>query len=186
MLSVLVRVLHFNSIKVRLKLVSVDTTTIIHSFQFHKGTIKTLHLLLVHSLHFPFQFHKGTIKTIIFSFSLHSSSDFNSIKVRLKLSSNDSCSCSAIFQFHKGTIKTSILATCLSPETYFNSIKVRLKRQLRLHIRQTLLFQFHKGTIKTNNQGNINVDFNYFNSIKVRLKLGEYGSNSLRPHISIP
>ena len=42
MLSVLVRVLHFNSIKVRLKLVSVDTTTIIHSFQFHKGTIKTL------------------------------------------------------------------------------------------------------------------------------------------------
>ena len=114
--------LYFNSIKVRLK---------------------RLHLLLVHSLHFPFQFHKGTIKTIIFSFSLHSSS-------------------------------------------YFNSIKVRLKRQLRLHIRQTLLFQFHKGTIKTNNQGNINVDFNYFNSIKVRLKLGEYGSNSLRPHISIP
>ena len=56
--------------------------------------------------------------------------DFNSIKVRLKLSKAIPAHGFELFQFHKGTIKT--IAT--KPITY-----------------QIVIFQFHKGTIKTPN-----------------------------------
>ena len=55
--------------------------------------------------------------------------DFNSIKVRLKL-----------------TLKNYSEIVKLN----FNSIKVRLKHSTRAkHLRSVLIFQFHKGTIKT-------------------------------------
>ena len=56
-------------------------------------------------------------------------SDFNSIKVRLKLAAAGlSAVGSALFQFHKGTIKTPFFKSSNSVDT---------------------IFQFHKGTIKT-------------------------------------
>ena len=55
-------------------------------------------------------------------------SNFNSIKVRLKLAVVKQVTIALAFQFHKGTIKT-FEAAGINP--YF------------------ALFQFHKGTIKT-------------------------------------
>ena len=54
-----------------------------------------------------FQFHKGTIKTADAYGQKRQNSNFNSIKVRLKLIINVLRSAATIgFQFHKGTIKT--------------------------------------------------------------------------------
>ena len=75
----------FNSIKVRLKRVSVICTALSVSFQFHKGTIKTAGRPDEDSCSSIFQFHKGTIKT---------RTPIICLPLVLK------------FQFHKGTIKT--------------------------------------------------------------------------------
>ena len=57
-----------------------------------------------------FQFHKGTIKTSNYPlFSTLNLSNFNSIKVRLKLILQMQNNILMKFQFHKGTIKTHIL-----------------------------------------------------------------------------
>ena len=97
---------------------------------------------------------------------------FNSIKVRLKLSSISALNnYTSLFQFHKGTIKTMSLPikmvlvlnfnsikVRLKPATFqplsfpspdFNSIKVRLKPAVIKTIMSISVFQFHKGTIKT-------------------------------------
>ena len=37
--------------------------TLLLQFQFHKGTIKTIHELITETTDAQFQFHKGTIKT---------------------------------------------------------------------------------------------------------------------------
>ena len=74
-------------------------------YQFHKGTIKTLHRRC-ESRHYPY---------------------FNSIKVRLKHADTTPSLSMYQFQFHKGTIKSLpswATSICLS---HFNSIKVRLK-----------------------------------------------------------
>ena len=77
-------------------------------------------------------------------------SDFNSIKVRLKLGAVKDGISSLLFQFHKGTIKTSPPCITISTSSNFNSIKVRLKLQGRAALLNAQnLFQFHKGTIKT-------------------------------------
>ena len=52
----------FNSIKVQLKLVLLNCCDVIHTFQFHKGTIKTCIIGCTYHTTL-FQFHKGTIKT---------------------------------------------------------------------------------------------------------------------------
>ena len=75
---------HFNSIKVRLKPIVNPIFAIAYEFQFHKGTIETL------------RFEAAGINPY----------NFNSIKVRLKphlalLDNNYK-----LFQFHKGTIET--------------------------------------------------------------------------------
>ena len=75
--------------------------------------------------------------------------DFNSIKVRLKLPSGRSDELEPEFQFHKGTIKTCGKQPKGEHSNYFNSIKVRLK-QVILQPSITILIDF--------------------NSIKVRLK----------------
>ena len=55
-------------------------------------------------------------------------SNFNSIKVRLKLApSQKGLLDQQSFQFHKGTIKTKQTQNSFGPEGHFNSIKVRLK-----------------------------------------------------------
>ena len=59
------RLTHFNSIKVRLKLLTTATTEQAPTFQFHKGTIKTLYRVGIRPM----------------------MQNFNSIKVRLKLNS---------------------------------------------------------------------------------------------------
>ena len=53
-------------------------------FQFHKGTIRTTRQRYQASHHDEFQFHKGTIRTLMFAATLPSSTNFNSIKVRLE------------------------------------------------------------------------------------------------------
>ena len=61
----------FNSIKVRLILVTVDTTSINHSaFQFHKGSINTSVIKRITEKIQWFQFHKGSINTGCWSFRL--------------------------------------------------------------------------------------------------------------------
>ena len=58
--------LHFNSIKVRLeRVVAKGKTPQFRGFQFHKGTIRTLHAFWqLHTIDL-FQFHKGTIRTYL-------------------------------------------------------------------------------------------------------------------------
>ena len=54
---------HFNSIKVQLKLDTIPQPEFDALFQFHKGTIKTSGLVSAGVGALSFQFHKGTIKT---------------------------------------------------------------------------------------------------------------------------
>ena len=121
--------LYFNSIKVRLKQNILKEGLIVHLFQFHKGTIKTLlSRYCLHKLR-VFQFHKGTIKTQRNTKLRPFPQYFNSIKVRLKRFALELVGCVLEFQFHKGTIKTSAYADASDPLCDFNSIKVRLKLQ---------------------------------------------------------
>ena len=142
---------HFNSIKVRLKLINVLRSAATIGFQFHKGTIKT---------------YLPTKYAIM-------NTNFNSIKVRLKHTRPRNGGARVpTFQFHKGTIKTSESVLGFVPRYNFNSIKVRLKltsdlqgqsgqinfNSIKVRLKPTSLrktgviytsFQFHKGTIKT-------------------------------------
>ncbi len=78
--------MHFNSIKVRLKLYFLILLKITYKqFQFHKGTIKTSNHPPSTEAREGFQFHKGTIKTMLRAGYIESIRPF---------------------QFHKGTIKT--------------------------------------------------------------------------------
>ena len=76
--------LHFNSIKVRLRPMSSFSYLIIRLFQFHKGSIKT---------------PKASIIGL-------SPANFNSIKVRLRHTIGGQSISTHVFQFHKGSIKT--------------------------------------------------------------------------------
>ena len=120
---------YFNSIKVRLKLITaVNVPIVFVLFQFHKGTIKTSWPAGQHARNLLFQFHKGTIKTVeenLYLYLIHS------------------------FQFHKGTIKTGLPSEPPFCCRYFNSIKVRLKLSATAVRPLSVQFQFHKGTIKT-------------------------------------
>ena len=54
-------------------------------------------------------------------------SNFNSIKVRLRLAASEGVQVACGFQFHKGTIKTDSFACNQDNDHNFNSIKVRLR-----------------------------------------------------------
>ena len=143
--------LHFNSIKVRLKHKMLRLSVAAGEFQFHKGTIKTFLFLLVY-VHLL---------------------NFNSIKVRLKLRYARLYEFQDLsFQFHKGTIKTTYtFAPYPGPNRYFNSIKVRLKRTLHLDCRsQGMNFNSIKVRLKHNVPKCQRHNNPNFNSIKVRLK----------------
>ena len=58
-------------------------------FQFHKGTIRTRHFNNNVDTSLKFQFHKGTIRTSFPPQRCHLPLNFNSIKVRLELLSED-------------------------------------------------------------------------------------------------
>ena len=55
-----------------------------------------------------FQFHKGTIRTVLTVECENGYDHFNSIKVRLELASAVSPETVNTFQFHKGTIRTHL------------------------------------------------------------------------------
>ena len=120
--------LYFNSIKVRLKHNLACSFVRPLLFQFHKGTIKTLLLPLCSSLSTNFNSIKVRLKLQGGTMGAPSPRHFNSIKVRLKRN-------------NQGNINVDF--------NNFNSIKVRLKHNN--YIKATVLtpFQFHKGTIKT-------------------------------------
>ena len=79
--------LYFNSIKVQLKRGESEYLAVVNSFQFHKGTIKT----------------------IIRSSMSFGEPYFNSIKVQLKHAVAVADTQNSLFQFHKGTIKTHLI-----------------------------------------------------------------------------
>ena len=118
-----------------------------------------------------FQFHKGTIKTLGRSRCHHSHQHFNSIKVQLKQPNLKSPSASTVFQFHKGTIKTHHVRYPSAPIPLFQFHKGTIKTDLFTGVLPTpQLFQFHKGTIKTCLLVACKVACKDFNSIKVQLK----------------
>ena len=99
------------------------------TFQFHKGTIRTLITLSSDVVISHFNSIKVRLELSILAISLQHHMNFNSIKVRLELISRLSISNSLLlFQFHKGTIRTY---------------------EQHLLSDDTALFQFHKGTIRT-------------------------------------
>ena len=77
-------ILHFNSIKVRLKPTDAVLQGGVAEFQFHKGTIETVNGTGEDGQASLFQFHKGTIETLVFESAASVETHFNSIKVRLK------------------------------------------------------------------------------------------------------
>ena len=96
----------FNSMKVRLKPVSIENTLFVLWFQFHEGPIKT-----------------GIFKT-----KCEVKGCFNSMKVRLKLYQfKGRVVCAKKFQFHEGPIKTGGVGPYARRVRCFNSMKVRLK-----------------------------------------------------------
>ena len=81
----LLKLLNFNSIKVRLEPTSPFANEKVTTFQFHKGAIRTLFRGISIPVTDQFQFHKGAIRTYRCTPVL----DY-----------------AHIFQFHKGAIRT--------------------------------------------------------------------------------
>ena len=140
---------NFNSIKVRLKLSKIIQILEFIKFQFHKGTIKTVHEQCNGFCLYDFNSIKVRLKPRHHHITDISYFYFNSIKVRLKPDIIWLRQFVSIFQFHKGTIKTLILNALSALIIDFNSIKVRLKLNINGNVQYVLTFQFHKGTIKT-------------------------------------
>ena len=113
--------------------------------------------------------------------------NFNSIKVRLKLSFVTVVIELLQFQFHKGTIKTLLTDAVTSMRTGFQFHKGTIKtNKFNEFLQVHSTFQFHKGTIKTLICTSISFVLNNFNSIKVRLKRFDGGFNDAYSDISIP
>ena len=78
------RLLNFNSIKVRLEQISVNAANALLLFQFHKGAIRTNLASELHAAHKDFNSIKVRLEPAVLSdisdFELY----FNSIKVRLE------------------------------------------------------------------------------------------------------
>ena len=111
------RLTDFNSIKVRLRHLTDGSASFVAQFQFHKGSIKTLCDLYKKGFVRTFQFHKGSIKTTREEELTLLSTNFNSIKVRLRQGQPPDHSGKYRFQFHKGSIKTFDPLTVISLST---------------------------------------------------------------------
>ena len=159
-------VVHFNSIKVQLKLFKLIVMDISLKFQFHKGTIKTAY---------------GRSPCVL-------QRDFNSIKVQLKpFITTPFGSKQYTFQFHKGTIKTflEVLNFCVVYEFQFHKGTIKTCN-VWCRLLLELQFQFHKGTIKTGTAYEEKEVVLNFNSIKVQLKPLFTSVLEIRYLISIP
>ena len=119
---------YFNSIKVRLELLVCVVLWSNLLFQFHKGTIRTVNVILSCLAFLYFNSIKVRLEHFPFSVSHSAISYFNSIKVRLEL-----CVHFILCHFRMD----------------FNSIKVRLEHNKLYDRELSELFQFHKGTIRT-------------------------------------
>ena len=97
--------LHFNSIKVQLEPETGSKPNLSNSFQFHKGTIRTV-------------WQDNSVLLHVY---------FNSIKVQLEPRKAEQSGESYSFQFHKGTIRTIVMLTFELSLLHFNSIKVQLE-----------------------------------------------------------
>ena len=146
-------------------------------FQFHKGTIRTLWLIVqtlwvcnFNSIKVQLELNNASARNMV--------ANFNSIKVQLERMANRSNIMGLQFQFHKGTIRTCMFNFCTSLNSYFNSIKVQLEHLVPSRTGTLNLFQFHKGTIRTSlpfyRHSRI---FRYFNSIKVQLERISFAEN---------
>ena len=141
--------MHFNSIKVRLRLLTAVHLQNICSFQFHKGSIKTCYF--------------GEFPTL--------STHFNSIKVRLRQSTSRAFSAEySYFNSIKVRLRHADFFDHRWQFGYFNSIKVRLRPFVTNGLTPITQFQFHKGSIKTIGDGIQSMTQAHFNSIKVRLR----------------
>ena len=78
-------------------------------FQFHKGSINTRYADYKTSIDTVFQFHKGSINTSMRNVvACVAAACFNSIKVRLILTTSLYHPQIVLFQFHKGSINTDL------------------------------------------------------------------------------
>jgi len=150
----------------------ITLETLFQEFQFHCGAIKRFWRSELYILIELFQFHCGAIKSID-KFKTNSDcrdfnsivvrlkdlsleyiylleSYFNSIVVRLKVTTPVTLKTRLIlFQFHCGAIKRNAVLTWLHSLIYFNSIVVRLKHKIgSSRSLSSLVFQFHCGAIK--------------------------------------
>ena len=76
--------------------------------------------------------------------------NFNSIKVRLELSSDSPPMTGSRFQFHKGAIRTVNLPIVVNDYQLFQFHKGAIRTGREAHRRGGLQeFQFHKGAIRT-------------------------------------
>ena len=129
MLYVVKKMLNFNSIKVRLKLlISWKFVLIVPYFNSIKVRLKLCVLGFYLKCGNNFNSIKVRLKQKRPPSKEPPAANFNSIKVRLKLIKVLIYALTLIFQFHKGTIKTDLS---------------------HRHMFTAKVFQFHKGTIKT-------------------------------------
>ena len=147
------------------------------SFQFHKGTIKTIDPKLSKRVFDNFNSIKVRLKLRNVVKEEVCKADFNSIKVRLKPSYKFVSASVFQFQFHKGTIKTCVSRCICWWSPYFNSIKVRLKPSLDILPIDFNGFQFHKGTIKTSGRCILRNIYPEFQFHKGTIKTQYFGTN---------
>ena len=156
---------NFNSIKVQLEQHQTKSSASTWTFQFHKGTIRTLNSRLVTLWRALFQFHKGTIRTRVTWYVYYEVDKF---------------------QFHKGTIRTLEPRRYQQVLSHFNSIKVRLELATLRNENRPSLFQFHKGTIRTRVSGKDRTRCKIFQFHKGTIRTRMARSRYQAYHISIP
>ena len=141
---------NFNSIKVRLERMASGAIGAPPGFQFHKGTIRTVLLLPIHSVLLYFNSIKVRLELKKDIATLTKEWHFNSIKVRLERKSLlRLIGMATNFNSIKVRLERKSLLRLIGMATNFNSIKVRLELLCGLLTLQTIEFQFHKGTIRT-------------------------------------
>ena len=129
MLEATRKLLHFNSIKVRLEPKnSLPSWLSLWNFNSIKVRLEQVKDDAIEPV-YTFQFHKGTIRTQFCSRPYFYLKYFNSIKVRLEHQFWRNVRYPQVFQFHKGTIRTLLSEDVFQniAHLHFNSIKVRLE-----------------------------------------------------------
>ena len=117
----------FNSTTVQLiRYINSRILSIFSKFQFHNGTINTVHAGGLYLFFLVFQFHNGTINTIRSFFRHTLRTGFNSTTVQLILRVFTEFLSRTLFQFHNGTINTIQDSHEMYYAQGFNSTTVQL------------------------------------------------------------